>query len=190
MGKTLTLLEVNEKLKDTFIQRVEALEYTNRRSPVKLHCLECNYIWDAPASTVLYENNHKCPECGMVKKIRLKCAYCGMEFERYPSDVKKNKSGYYYCSRECGNRHKNQLRAENGEWDNSLNYRLKAFEKLPHYCAVCGWKEDERILEVHHKDEDRTNNALDNLCILCPTCHRKITLGYYLLTDDYKLISV
>ena len=49
MGKTLTLLEVNEKLKDTFIQRVEALEYTNRRSPVKLHCLECNYIWDAPA---------------------------------------------------------------------------------------------------------------------------------------------
>lgn len=190
MGKSLTVEQANEKLKDTFIQRVEALEYTNRRTPMKLHCLECDFTWTAPASTVLYEQNHKCPNCGGPKKVKLQCAYCGKEFERLPSDIKVNKSGYYYCSRECGNRHKNQLRAENGEWDNSLNYRLKAFEKLPHYCAVCGWKEDERILEVHHKDEDRTNNTLDNLCILCPTCHRKITLGYYLLTDDYKLISV
>jgi len=61
---------------------------------------------------------------------------------------------------------------------------------LLHKCAVCGWAEDERILEVHHKDEDRSNNALDNLIILCPTCHRKITLGYYKLTEDYKLIEI
>lgn len=190
MGKSLTLEEVNRKLVDTFIQKVEALEYINKRSPVTLHCLECNYIWNAPASTVLYGENHKCPKCSEVVKVKLKCAYCGKEFERYVSRLKDNKSGYYYCSKKCGNRHKNKLRAENGEWDNSLNYRLKAFEKLPHYCAVCHWNEDERILEVHHKDENRANNSLDNLCILCPICHRKITLKYYKLTSDYKLEQV
>ena len=190
MSKSLTIEQVNEKLKDTFIQRVEALEYTNKRTPMKLHCLECDFTWIAPASTVLYEQNHKCPNCGVVKRIKLQCAYCGKEIERLPNEIKKNKSGLFYCSRECGNRHKNQLRAESGEWDSSQNYRLKAFEQLSHYCAVCGWKEDERILEVHHKDEDRSNNSIDNLCILCPTCHRKITLGYYKLTDDYKLIAV
>ena len=185
----LTLSTINERLKDSFIQRVEALEYTNRREPIKLHCLECNFIWESPAASVIYNKNHKCPNCGISKKAKLTCSYCGKEFERHQSQTKKNKSGYFYCSKECGNRHKNQLRAESGEWDNSLNYRLHAMSVLPHKCSVCGWDEDERILEVHHKDEDRSNNKIDNLCILCPTCHRKITLGYYELTLDYKLIK-
>jgi hypothetical protein len=54
-------------------------------------------------------------------------------------------------------------------------------------CAVCGYDEDVRILEVHHKDEDHSNNDLNNLCILCPNCHRKITLHYYYLTEDFTL---
>ena len=54
---------------------------------------------------------------------------------------------------------------------------------------VCGWDEDERILEVHHLDENREHNDISNLSILCPTCHRKITLGYYVLTNDFKLVK-
>ena len=190
MSKKLTLTEINNRLKDSFNQNVVALEYVNKRSPIKLKCLDCGYEWQAPSSTVLYGEHHKCPNCGIVKQVVLHCAYCGKEFSRPPSDLTKNKSGYFYCSRECGNRHKNQLRLESGEWDKSLNYRLKAMMNLPHKCAVCGWNEDERILEVHHKDENREHNELNNLAILCPICHRKITLGYYKLTDDYQLISV
>ena len=189
MRNSLTLDEVNEKIKDNFIQRVEALEYKNRRSPLKVHCLECDYVWEMPATTALYKQNHSCPNCNEHKAVILKCSYCGKEMRRVPSSL-TSKSGYYYCSIECGNRHKNLLRGQNGEWDNSLNYRLKAMNNLPHKCAVCGWDEDERILEVHHKDEDRTHNQLDNLCILCPTCHRKITLGYYVLTEEYTLKAI
>jgi 5-methylcytosine-specific restriction endonuclease McrA len=35
-------------------------------------------------------------------------------------------------------------------------------------CTVCGATED---LEVHHRDGDPSNDALDNLRSLCPDCH-------------------
>lgn len=85
---------------------------------------------------------------------------------------------------DVGNLHKNQIRKDSGEWDLSKNYRLRAFETYEHKCLVCGWNEDERILEVHHKDENHDNNDINNLCILCPTCHRKITLHYYKLENN------
>ena len=68
-------------------------------------------------------------------------------------------------------------------------YRERAFNEYPHKCAVCGWNEDEDILEVHHIDSNTSNNSLDNLIILCPTCHRKITLGKYELVDRCKIIK-
>jgi 5-methylcytosine-specific restriction endonuclease McrA len=40
----------------------------------------------------------------------------------------------------------------------------------PQVCERCGLT-DERLLTVHHLDEDRTNNRLDNLAWLCPNCH-------------------
>lgn len=189
MGKTLTLEEINSRFQDSFEQNVIATKYINRRSPIELKCLDCGHEWQQPASSVLFNKKHKCPNCGIVKRIQLECSYCGKTLERVPSDVRKNKTGYFYCSKECGNRHKNQLRLEQGEWENSTNYRNKAFLNFEHKCAVCNWNEDERILEVHHKDSNHYNNALENLVILCPTCHRKITLGYYQLNEDYQLIK-
>ena len=70
------------------------------------------------------------------------------------------------------------------------DYRKIAFNDYEHKCAVCGWNEDERILEVHHIDSNRENNEIDNLIILCPTCHRKITLHYYKLIDRELLVPI
>ena len=191
MGKALTREEVIRRLNETFIQRVELVgEYKNRRTPIVLHCLECDYRWAANPSTVLYTDkdwpNHTCPNCGKKQRIKVKCAWCEKEIERTPSQVSKSQTGYFYCCQEHGNLHKNLLRRMSGEWNSSQNYRLKAFKEYPHRCFICGWDEDERILEVHHNDEDRTNNELTNLTILCPTCHRKITLGYYYLDKENK----
>ena len=142
--------------------------------------------------TMLILTNVLIAACTQEKKIKLTCNYCGKEIERYPSDIEKNISGYFYCSRECGNRHKNQLRKESGEWAAGIsNYRLRAMEVYEHKCLCCGWDEDDRILEAHHIDENRDNNHISNLCLLCPTCHRKITLGYYKLdVENKKLIKV
>lgn len=198
MGRPLSQEEVEERIKNNYSQNVILIsKYINRRSLITLQCLDCGYKWESNAQIALYPDTRcgkrQCPNCGNIasheKVNNVTCAFCGKEIYRAPSRLTINKSGYFYCSRECGNLHKNQLREQSGEWLDSKSYRKKAFDVYPHVCKICGWDQDERILEVHHIDEDRENNTLNNLCILCPICHRKITLGYYTLTSDYRLVE-
>lgn len=67
---------------------------------------------------------------------------------------------------------------------NYSGYRKRAFKYLPHKCAACSFDRDSRLLEVHHINENHDDNRLCNLLIVCPTCHRAITLGYYVLNED------
>ncbi|MFC0521259.1 HNH endonuclease signature motif containing protein [Mesonia maritima] len=43
-------------------------------------------------------------------------------------------------------------------------------------CPFCT-NEDVGHFEIHHIDEDPSNNIKSNLLLLCPTCHSKITKG-------------
>ena len=52
-----------------------------------------------------------------------------------------------------------------------VNYRKLAFEKYPPLCAHCGFGIKD-VLEVAHIDGNRSHNALSNLVILCPNCHK------------------
>jgi hypothetical protein len=44
-------------------------------------------------------------------------------------------------------------------------------ERLGGRCEICG---STNGLVVHHKDNDRRNNSLSNLQLLCPACHMAI----------------
>lgn len=180
MPRKLTQEEFNLRVKNYTQDTVEVISpYVNRRTHIKIKCKCCGYEWEvSPISFI--ESEHKnysfqgCPQC---KYTILKCAYCGKEFKRLKSAIK---SDIVYCSKECGNRHKNNLIKMN----NSTAYRRNAFDYYPHKCAICGWNEDERILEVHHIDENHDNNELNNLMILCPICHKKLTLHLYKLENN------
>ena len=74
-----------------------------------------------------------------------------------------------------------------GGIDSGSGYRIVAFRTYPHKCAICGWDEDEDILQVHHIDENRKNAKPENLIILCPTCHWKLTIGKYQLIGRKKI---
>ena len=130
----------------------------------------------------------------------IKCAYCGKEFERLTSRLVNSKSGLYFCCRE----HKDLAqKLESGEQFEAIRpehfgsyvdgatsnsaYRRSAFYVYPHKCAICGWDEDEDILQVHHIDENRKNGKIENLIILCPTCHWKLTTGKYQLIGREKI---
>lgn len=120
------------------------------------------------------------------------CATCGKEIWRRQSQVVRSITGNVYCSISCANSNNNHLfkTGENHPTYNGANYRQRAFNTYEHKCAVCGYNEDERILEVHHIDEDRSNNNINNLCILCPNCHKKITLHLYELLADFSLKEI
>lgn len=38
-------------------------------------------------------------------------------------------------------------------------------------CEIKKWKDKEIKLHIHHKNDDRTDNRLENLEYLCPNCH-------------------
>jgi 5-methylcytosine-specific restriction endonuclease McrA len=53
-----------------------------------------------------------------------------------------------------------------------VNYRKLAFATYtPPLCAHCGFGIPD-VLEVAHIDGRRENNAISNLIILCPNCHK------------------
>ena len=50
-------------------------------------------------------------------------------------------------------------------------YQRIAFENFPNLCNICSSLNQ---LRVHHKDRNKFNNDLNNLIIVCKSCHNKI----------------
>lgn len=72
---------------------------------------------------------------------------------------------------------------ENSKDIQTNKVRIKLLEEgyKEHRCECCGlttWLDKPIPLELHHKDGDRTNNALENFQLLCPNCHA--------FTDSYR----
>jgi len=54
---------------------------------------------------------------------------------------------------------------------NENSYRVICFHHHERQCVVCG---EALIVEVHHIDEDHSNNSPENLLPLCPTHHQYV----------------
>lgn len=185
----LTKEKTQEKIDSNFGEGKVAIlsEVVNKRSVIELKCNVCGHIWTTALQNVCYKGkqvkNKHCPNCLKKEResawITTTCAYCGEKIKKRKSDIK---SEHYnvFCDKLCSNRYKNDQR----EVFTINNYRDKALKYKANKCACCGWEEDIRVLEVHHKDNNRKHNALENLIVLCPICHRKITLGLYILNDE------
>ena len=67
--------------------------------------------------------------------------------------------------------------------------RMRALlqKEIESQCPFCLSKEVDTF-EVHHIDENHKNNELNNLIILCPICHKKLTLHLTTL-EELKLIQ-
>lgn len=50
-------------------------------------------------------------------------------------------------------------------------HRQKCFQHKPEKCESC---EETESLHIHHIDGDHTNDDLENLVPLCPSCHAKV----------------
>lgn len=104
--------------------------------------------------------------------MKVNCATCGKEIDKSPSQMKRSKTGNYYCSRSCSNSMNNKL-FKSGE--NHPNYKTgeatyRNIIQEDSICERCGF-DNIKALEVHHKDRNRHNNKRENLEILCANCH-------------------
>lgn len=93
------------------------------------------------------------------------CKVCGKVYEWTGRKLTKAYEKSQFCSRSCAN--------NRTEWwkDNATDYRTIAFRHYKKECAICGF---DKIVAVHHRDEDRSNNQISNLVPLCPNHHEMI----------------
>lgn len=147
-------------------------------------CRHCKRDFQASLKEVNRGNGHFCSRSCSSKQKRSPasnclCQTCKTPFYRSPSR-RKTKSGYLFCSRKC------KELAQTIGTDSSLYdmmpahyksgntaYRRIAFSFLPVECNRCHYAKIPEVLQVHHKDRDRSNNQIHNLEILCPTCHEE-----------------
>lgn len=123
-------------------------------------------------------------------RVKLKCALCKKEFERMASKKNNSKSGLFFCKRKCKDK---AQRIQGGIKEiqpphyktGYFSYRNLAFRNFPNKCNRCGYNKIPEILQVHHKDCNRSNNNLSNLEILCSRCHDE----YHFLTKTAKWSS-
>ena len=143
-----------------------------------ISCVHCSNDFYAKPSALKKGNGKFCSlGCHAEAKRTGKevlCGICAKMMYRQGKDLRRSKSGKYFCSKSCqtswrnklyvGKRHRNFTTGES-------SYR-QALERtgMPKQCGVCD-TEDARVLAVHHIDKDRSNNNLANLAWLCHNCH-------------------
>jgi 5-methylcytosine-specific restriction endonuclease McrA len=149
---------------------------------VTVTCLLCEKQFQTLAKYVKRGDGKYCSRecCGLAKtagrvpkKKNFVCDECGVAFFRAKKSTSKH--GLAFCSRKCkekaqafGGKHPEIRPPHYGSGVSPYSYR-KAVDLSS--CMRCGYNEHTEILQVHHRDRDRTNNLQENLEVLCPNCH-------------------
>jgi len=146
-----------------------------KRVATKSVCAGCKQEFAHPTRFTRKYCSQKCAaEASQVERIDATCGHCKQVFQRRPSQV-ATKTGFVFCSAQC----KNLAQRFDSESDYSIPhygageraYRARALRHYGAKCDECGYKEYEAMLDVDHQDDNRKNNKIENLRVLCVWCH-------------------
>ena len=93
------------------------------------------------------------------------CERCGQKFNWLGRKKTKKFIDAKFCSRSCAN--------NRSDWwkSNATSYRTIAEHNHKMECVVCGF---DKIVAVHHIDENKKNSDPGNLIPLCPNHHEMV----------------
>jgi hypothetical protein len=156
------------------------LSYAGHINPAsfkdRLYNIKCQFCCDE-----IIVSNIKRHEaaCYLNPSNMANCKVCSKPIK----DYKKSKGT---CSRSCANVYF-KSGENNGNW-NPDAYRSTCFNYHQPICVICG---EDKIVAVHHYDENHNNNDPANLIPLCPTHHQYVHSRYKNLVqsmiEDYIL---
>jgi len=119
-----------------------------------------------------------CQFKGQMKGKIVQCFTCGGCVYKGPRALRNSKSGKFFCNKSCQTIWRNSvvnIGENHSSWkDGNASYR-KVLKRtgVVRACVSCD-KDDKRILQVHHKDHNRSNNSVKNLVWLCLNCHHLV----------------
>jgi len=144
------------------IQLFNEIEYTNAKSLNELpcQCRECNKIFYLTKYRIQHALNPNTTNsgdycsniCSTAKKkniVKVVCTNCGLDFKKYPNEIKKSKSGNHFCCQSCSTTYNNVHK--------TTGNRRSKLER---------WLESRLItqypnLEIHFNRKDTINSELD-----------------------------
>jgi hypothetical protein len=105
------------------------------------------------------------------------CDLCNAETYKSPKSLKRSKSKKFFCTKSCQTKWRNvqYIQEKHPNWKGGrYAYRsVLSRYKIKPQCRLCHTV-DERVLAVHHIDENRKNNRVENLSWLCHNCHHLV----------------
>jgi len=151
----------------------------SRRRAKEAKCGFCESLFLTRINSSSKFCSRQCSGKSKISRVELKCYECGTLFERtLYSANNSSKHNFHFCSRKCKDAAQSLsgscLEIRPTHYGNGLgiySYRELAFDNFKHECSKCGYSRFKSVLQVHHKDKNRHNNTLENLEVLCPTCH-------------------
>ena len=126
----------------------------------------------------------KCITCGIDVETRFKnklyCNEC-LRKRKIQQVMKARKKRFPDIEIGVGSGNSSKNRGTtHGSWKTGITGYRNMIKK--DYCRQCG---STKHLCVHHIDENRCNNCLENLTILCKKCHQKLHTKRDQITGQY-----
>ena len=135
--------------------------YRDKPKKEKIKCQFCGKIISKVGIKSHEEN------CFLNPSNKKQCPICGDFIQNFRQNTT--------CSKSCSNKYYRQ-RENHPNWKGGMDgYREYCLKNHGNKCVVCG---EDKIVVVHHIDENRSNNKLENLAPLCPTHHAYMHQGF------------
>ena len=105
---------------------------------------------------------------GEKKNYSVVCECCNVSFIVNEREKLHPQRERYFCSRKCSNSIGGAAKARKYHYDEVAHYSTVAWRHHKRECLVCG---ENKVVAVHHLNENHSDNRPENLVPLCPTHH-------------------
>ena len=162
------------------VEHIDGKPNNSREGNLTLLCPNCHSL--IPTFGSLNIGHGRCngalAHLGERRTGSMVCDWCGKDFETTPSKLKNSKKDLHFCTRSCKDTAQRIGGLDGFQTPHYgigvrglKTYRERVFREKGEVCCRCGYSGDSKMLDADHIDEDRSNNNIENLQVLCVWCH-------------------